>query len=72
MTQPPAPWNETRDRDDDTQTRDVAKNEAASVASDAKDNAQQVASTATDQAKQVAGEAKGHAKDAVKNVVDKV
>lgn len=63
MTQPPAPWNETRDRDDDTQTRDVAKNEAASVASDAKDNAQQVASTATDQAKQVAGEAKGHAKD---------
>ena len=37
MTQPPAPWNETRDRDDDTQTRDVAKNEAASVASDAKE-----------------------------------
>ena len=63
MTQPPAPWNETRDRDDDTQTRDVAKNEAASVASDAKENVQQVASTATDQAKQVAGEAKGHAKD---------
>lgn len=63
MTQTPAPWDETPDRDDDTATRDIAKTEAASVASDAKDNAQQVAATATDQAKRVAGEATGHAKE---------
>ncbi len=48
--------------DEPDRTRDVAKDEATTVASDAKDSAQQVASTTKEQAAEVTQEAKTQAR----------